>query len=190
MLCSVDVLEEGGRVSVGESSWSVLHTPGHARGALCLWEPRRRELVSGDTLLGHISSTALLEPDPGGFRRRTHLQYRASLERIRGLSPLVVSPGHGVPIDGDLAPLLDQRFAFFERRAQVVRKLVDEGHRTPWEIAGRLFPTLPPSATFLAVSEVVGFLDLLAQRGAVLFEGQEAGRGWEARRQTPGRRET
>jgi glyoxylase-like metal-dependent hydrolase (beta-lactamase superfamily II) len=180
-LSGVEGLGQGDRVTFREGSWEVLHTPGHARGALCLWEPGHRQLLSGDTLIGHISSNALLEPDPTCFRKRTLLEYRASLERIRGLAPLWVGPGHGAPVEeGGVEPLLAGRFSFYERRARAILTLVGEGLRRPWQVAARLFPDLPPEAAFLAVSEVVGFLDLLAERGEVAFEGQEEGEGWVA----------
>lgn len=179
-LSSLETLDEGDLLAAGGTDWQVLHTRGHARGALCLWDRREGVLVSGDTLLAHISSNALLEPEPGGFRQRTLLLYRESLERLRALSPRRVAPGHGDPFEDDVEGLIEGRLAFYERRAQRILGLLNEGVRTPWGLAARLFPGLPADLTFLAVSEVVGHLDLLAERGAISFEGQEAGPGWEA----------
>jgi glyoxylase-like metal-dependent hydrolase (beta-lactamase superfamily II) len=180
-LSAVEALGDGEVLPAGGAAWLVLHTPGHARGALCLWEGRERVLASGDTLLAHISSNALLEPDPLGFRQRTLLLYRESLQRLAALRPRRVAPGHGDPVEEEVEGLIEGRLAFYERRAQRIKGLLAEGLRTPWDVAARLFPGVSPDSAFLAVSEVVGHLDLLAERGEIAFEGQEEGRGWEAR---------
>lgn len=171
-LDAVRALGEGGTLEVGSRTLRVLHTPGHARGALCLWEPSERLLLSGDTLLPHISSNAILEPGVGAFRDRTLLRYREVLARLAGLGAAAVLPGHGEPL-GDPRELIRRRFALHEARAARIRKLVGEGLERPWQIAERLFSGLQAPQAFLAVSEVVGHLDLLAQRGEVRFEGQE-----------------
>ncbi|MEW6486335.1 MAG: MBL fold metallo-hydrolase [Thermodesulfobacteriota bacterium] len=170
-LDAVEPLDEGDALEVGGLRLLVLHTPGHARGALCLWEAKDRILFSGDTLLPRISSNAILEPAAGAFRERTFLRYRETLARVAGLAPAAVFPGHGEPL-GDPRDLVGRRLALHDVRAAQIRRLVAEGHTRPWQIAGRLFPGLEPAQASLAVSEVVGHLDLLAQRGEVVFEGQ------------------
>lgn len=179
-LSAVESLEEGDEIELGGRSWRALHTPGHARGAVCLWDEATRTLASGDTLLPQISSNALPEPDPARFRRRTLPEYRRTLVRLGALAPRRVAPGHGTPLEGGVGELVEGRLAFQDRRARQIARYVGEGLRTPWQIAQRLFPEAPPAAAFLAVSEVVGHLDLLADRGALSFEGQEEGSGWEA----------
>ncbi len=176
-LDAVAPLGEGDALGGGGQTLAVLHTPGHARGALCLWEPAEGVLVAGDTLIPHISSNAILEPGTGAFRQKTLLQYRETLTRLSALGPRSVLPGHGEPL-GDPRELVRRRLALQEARAEKLRRWVAAGPARPWRLAQRLFPDLGPSQAFLAVSEVVGHLDLLAERGQVAFEGQE-GR-WEA----------
>lgn len=171
-LDAVMPLEDGDQLSVDGGALAVLHTPGHARGSLCLWDPTGRRLFSGDTLLPRISSNAILEPGAVAFRTQTLLQYRAQLRRLAALTPRAVWPGHGDPL-GDPGPLIARRLALHEVRAERVLALVREGFERPWALVERLFPAVPVGASFLAVSEVVGHLDLLAARGAVCFEGQE-----------------
>lgn len=171
-LDEVSALGEGDTLRVGDRTLAVLHTPGHARGALCLWEPSERVLLSGDTLLRHISSNAILEPGHGAFREETLLRYRETLGRLSSLRPAAVLPGHGDPM-GEVGDLIRRRLALHEHRAARIRTLVEEGLSRPWQVAERLFPGFPSSQAFLVVSEVVGHLDLLAERGRVCFEGQE-----------------
>ncbi len=175
-LDAVHPLDEGAVVTVGGTRLRVLHTPGHARGALCLWDGGTGSLVAGDTLLPTISSNAILEPGRDGrFRERTLVSYLATLERLRALAPRRLLPGHGEVLGGaeTLDRLVAGRLSFHAARADEILGLVRSGARTPWEISEHLFPDPDPAFLFLVVSEVVGHLDLLADRGAVTFGGQD-----------------
>jgi glyoxylase-like metal-dependent hydrolase (beta-lactamase superfamily II) len=56
-------LEEGDAVGVSGISATVIHTPGHTEGSLCLYLPEHSLLLAGDTLFaGSIGRTDL----PGG----------------------------------------------------------------------------------------------------------------------------
>lgn len=82
-----DSYDDGDTVQVGKLTFSVLHTPGHTPGSVCL----RCEdvLFSGDTLFaGSCGRTDL----PGG----SMAQMRESLARLRKIPEnLTVYPGHG-----------------------------------------------------------------------------------------------
>jgi glyoxylase-like metal-dependent hydrolase (beta-lactamase superfamily II) len=82
-------LAEGSRIRFGEISMSVLHTPGHTEGSVCLLSEDDRVLVSGDTLFaGGWGRTDL----PGGDATRMI----ESLARLSTLDDgLTVLPGHG-----------------------------------------------------------------------------------------------
>ncbi|GAB4250550.1 MULTISPECIES: MBL fold metallo-hydrolase [Deferrisoma] len=177
-LDAVDPLDEGMVLETTAGRWEVLHTPGHARGALCLWDPETRTLVSGDTLIPHISSNAVAEPGRGVFRDRTLIRYIATLKRIRELGCERVLPGHGAPM-GNPDDLIETRLAFYDRRAASIREATPPEGARPWELVRRLFPDVEPGWVFLAVSEVIGHLDLLADRGEVDWEGQDG--EWVAR---------
>jgi glyoxylase-like metal-dependent hydrolase (beta-lactamase superfamily II) len=58
-----DSLEDGDPVGVSGLSGTVIHTPGHTEGSLCLYLPEQGVLLAGDTLFaGSIGRTDL----PGG----------------------------------------------------------------------------------------------------------------------------
>ena len=58
-----DALNEGRILKIGEIQTSVLHTPGHTEGSICLYFPQQERLIAGDTLFaGSIGRTDL----PGG----------------------------------------------------------------------------------------------------------------------------
>ena len=82
-------LAEGSLIRFGEISLSVLHTPGHTEGSVCLMADAERLLFTGDTLFaGSWGRTDL----PGGSEE----EMVDSLGRLAGLSgDLKVLPGHG-----------------------------------------------------------------------------------------------
>ena len=81
------VLHASDQIRLGEESLTVLHTPGHTPGCICLYAPGI--LLSGDTLFaGDIGRSDL----PGG---RTD-ELMASLRELGKLpNATVVYPGHG-----------------------------------------------------------------------------------------------
>jgi glyoxylase-like metal-dependent hydrolase (beta-lactamase superfamily II) len=82
-------LAEGGVIRFGELRLTVLHTPGHTEGSVCLLAGDEGLLFSGDTLFaGAWGRTDL----PGGDDRAM----AESLARLSGLEDQVrVFPGHG-----------------------------------------------------------------------------------------------
>ncbi len=85
-----DTLDDGKIISVAGLSGSILHTPGHTEGSVCLYLPKESLLIAGDTLFaGSIGRTDL----PGGD---FHKIMRSIRERILGLpDEVTVLPGHG-----------------------------------------------------------------------------------------------
>jgi hydroxyacylglutathione hydrolase len=83
------LLEEGDNVTVGAYVFTVLHTPGHTPGGICLYNAEEHLLFSGDVL---FAGTYGRTDFPGGdMAQMVH-----SLLRLRGL-PIEtrVFPGHG-----------------------------------------------------------------------------------------------
>ena len=75
-------------------AWGVIETPGHAPSHVCLYQPERRILISGDHLLGRISLYYDYgwTPDPSGSSCARSTRSRRS-DRRRGCA----SPGHARP---------------------------------------------------------------------------------------------
>jgi glyoxylase-like metal-dependent hydrolase (beta-lactamase superfamily II) len=85
-----DTLDDGKLIAITNLSGSILHTPGHTQGSVCLYLPAQNLLLAGDTLFaGSVGRTDL----PGG-------DGTLLLRSIHGkLLPLpdetLVVPGHG-----------------------------------------------------------------------------------------------
>ncbi|MEM2904225.1 MAG: MBL fold metallo-hydrolase [Candidatus Bathyarchaeia archaeon] len=85
----VDVpLREGDTVQLGDRILSILYTPGHVRGSICLYDEENRLLFTGD-------SVQSWGPNPDGGPFYSDLDaYRASIKRLIGLNPKIVLPAH------------------------------------------------------------------------------------------------
>jgi hydroxyacylglutathione hydrolase len=93
-----DTLDDGKLIAIGVSpetgqpglSGSILHTPGHTEGSVCLYLPDQSLLIAGDTLFqGSVGRTDL----PGGNTRKLIASIH---ERLLTLpDEVTVIPGHG-----------------------------------------------------------------------------------------------
>jgi glyoxylase-like metal-dependent hydrolase (beta-lactamase superfamily II) len=172
-------LNEGDRLRLAGREWQVLHTPGHAAGLLCLYEPSSRTLLSSDHLLADISSNPVVEPPPPGQteRLRSLVLYRASLQRVAEMDIARALPSHG-PVIHDVAALVARRLAFHDQRLARVLEALRNGARTTWDVTRVLFPNTSPLDTFLAVSEVIGHLDLLEMEGRIVGQNVDGVLVW------------
>ena len=82
-------LAEGGHVRFGEIDLTVLHTPGHTEGSVCLWSAEAGLLFSGDTLF----ASGWGRVDLPGASPEAMIESLARLATFD--DPLVVHPGHG-----------------------------------------------------------------------------------------------
>jgi glyoxylase-like metal-dependent hydrolase (beta-lactamase superfamily II) len=92
------------------------------------------------------------------------MMYMDSLRQTRELPAEVVLAGHGEPVT-EHAALIDERFRQHERRAAKIAGLIAERPRTAYEIAQELWGNVAVTQAFLTLSEVLGHVDLLIDRG-------------------------
>ena len=174
-----ECLEEAHILRLAGHDWQILHTPGHAAGLICLYEPHSRTLLSSDHLLADISSNPVVEPPrPGQTERpKSLVLYVASLQRVAALEVNLAMPSHGPAIQ-DVSGLVTKRLAFHQRRKQQVLVALRNGALTTWAITQALFPNLSPLDTFLAVSEAIGHLDLLEMEERIVGEQADGVISW------------
>ncbi len=158
-----DVLSAGGR------QLRCVVTPGHAEGHLSLWDPAARVLFSGDHLLARIIPVPSLEAGDGLRRRRSLVEYLASLSRFVALDPKVVLPGHGRAFTA--VDVLAARLRSHSRqRADEIETILGAGPATPFEVARRLQWQPDGARLVLGLAHAQGHLDLLEDAGRVIPE--------------------
>jgi glyoxylase-like metal-dependent hydrolase (beta-lactamase superfamily II) len=170
-------VREGDVLEFASRTWRVHRRPGHSPSDTVFHDEDSRELIGGDHLIKHISSNPLMSrPLPGEAvegQERPHalITYLASLRATRDMDISVVHPGHGEPID-DHRTLIDERIAGHERRLRKIAGIIGEGPKTAFEIAQSMWGNVAVTQAYLTLSEVLGHVDLLLERGEV--EAHEA----------------
>lgn len=159
-------LHEGDIVRAGDVDWTVYYTPGHAGDLICLFDPQSATLLASDHLILKISSNPLVEPPPikGNPRPRRLVEYIEHMQRMRALNPRIAYSGHGEPID-DVTGLVDQRVAFHHQRADKILGYFNGRPANLWDMTEKMFSHIQDTEKFLAISEVLGHVDLLEDAG-------------------------
>jgi glyoxylase-like metal-dependent hydrolase (beta-lactamase superfamily II) len=150
-------------LAVGGRNWELVHTPGHARSHICLFDKEASLLISGDHLLGSITPHIDFHRglgDPLG-------DFLESLDKVERLAPEMVLPGHGRPFfDG--AERARATLRHHERRLgaiiQVVRRQACSADRITKEIFGR---TLLHFEKRLGLGEALAHIHYLRVRGEI-----------------------
>lgn len=138
----------------------VMHTPGHARGHLCLYESATGTLISGDNIVG--LGSVLIDPPEGNM-----LDYLRSLERMRALPNLsVIFGGHGPAIANPYAKI-DEYISHRLDREQKILQAIRNGASTPREVVARVYVDVHPKAHAMAERAVLAHLEKLETDGSV-----------------------
>jgi len=163
-------VDENSTLSTGSKSFNVKHVPGHAPGHVAYFN--NEVIFGGDVLISHISTNAVINFDPS-TRQRNHslLQQRASLEWMAKQTTHVL-PGHGKIITNPevLAAkhLYEQKLRY--RKLMAVMQQSKEP-MSLYKITKAVMPQVnQPEQTFLALSEVVGYLDWAIENNDIKHE--------------------
>jgi glyoxylase-like metal-dependent hydrolase (beta-lactamase superfamily II) len=123
-------LVPGVTIETDAGTWQVVETPGHAPSHVCLHQPERRLLISGDHLLGRVSLyfDVGYTPDPVG-------EFLRSLEVVEGLDARLALAGHARPFT-DVQGHIQANRDLVARRLDAVRAaLAGGGAQTAYELA-------------------------------------------------------
>jgi glyoxylase-like metal-dependent hydrolase (beta-lactamase superfamily II) len=142
--------------------WTVHETPGHAPSHVCLFQPERRLLISGDHLLGRISLFFDYgsSPDPVG-------EFLRSLDVVEQLDARLCLPGHGRTFTDVLGHIEGNRQLVGERLAAVL-DVVGERPLTAFEAVPLVYgDALSPQNAHWLLSKVLAYLTHLRVEGQV-----------------------
>jgi glyoxylase-like metal-dependent hydrolase (beta-lactamase superfamily II) len=152
-------LADGAVVRAGGVRLRAVAAPGHTPDHVVFFEEDRRWLFTGDAVLGR--GTSVIDPPEGDLT-----DYLRSLERMIGLDPEVIYPGHGPtvrPAMPKLRQYLDHRL---HRERQVVEALRD-GPRTPADLVPGIYADYPVDLHPAATRSVLAHLLKLEREGRV-----------------------
>jgi len=176
----VEVLRDEDEILFDHESLTVVHTPGHTPGSICLVRTANRLVFASDTVLKTITPNPVLSPDPIDSTRRFQSlgEYLVSLARIRGLSPTVLKGGHGDDVT-DYDEHFHRLYRFTKSRQSKLLSLLPRNGATAWKASILLFPDAHGYHRFLALSETVAHLDFAVSESKLVVERNGE---WEAYR--------
>jgi glyoxylase-like metal-dependent hydrolase (beta-lactamase superfamily II) len=170
-------LDDGDEIQAGEVTLRAFHRPGHSPSDTILVDESTREAVVGDHLLARISSNPIVHrplEGPVDIRNRTPVlpTYLDSMRQTAALELRALLPGHG-PVVTDHRALVERRIAEHEERKARIYEALDRPSSAR-QLTFELWRELGRDQVYLAVSEVLGHLDLLTEEGRVTAE-EDAG---------------
>ena len=157
-------LADGDPLEIGDTSATVVCTPGHAPDHACLWHAATRSIFGGDLAID--GTTVWIPATLGGDLTA----YLASLERVIALGPARIFPGHG-PVITDPDGLLR---GYVEHRRNRERQVIDALHNgviDPRAIVARIYPELNEALVSRAEETVTAHLVKLERDGVARRRG-------------------
>ena len=127
------ILDDEDVVSFGPYNFRCIETPGHTEGHICLYEPERKVLISGDHILGDITPNIQCwrdDMDPLG-------DYLQSLDKVGRLDVDLTLPGHRTLIR-DLPARIEELKAHHRRRLDEAENILQGGPRHAFAAAAAM----------------------------------------------------
>ncbi len=167
----------GERLEVGDYTFEVIWTPGHAPGHICLYELNRRLLLTGDHVLPSITPNVSLHPQQS---ENPLADFLASLERVAALDVERMLPAHEWDIDWFKRRVEELRAHHGARLEDMLAAVGKEGAVTATEVARRVtwttgsYESFPPWMKRAAIGEALSHLVYLVSQ-AQLVRREEGG---------------
>jgi glyoxylase-like metal-dependent hydrolase (beta-lactamase superfamily II) len=163
-------LHDGEIIKNGAFTFQAIWSPGHSSGHICLYEPKKKLLFSGDHILPNITPNVSLNPqsidNPLG-------RYIESLQQIKKLDIELVLPGHDEPFN-NLKERIDEIIRHHNQRNLEILRTLAPGEKTAHKIAQAIswgnnsgWKNLPPFHQRMALFETLAHLEMMAGEGRV-----------------------
>jgi glyoxylase-like metal-dependent hydrolase (beta-lactamase superfamily II) len=155
-------LVDGVRIGSDLGDWVTYETPGHAPSHVCLFQPERRLLISGDHLLGRISLyfDYGYTPDPVG-------EFLSSLDVVQRLGARLCLAGHGRTFADVHAHIEGNRKLVGERLASVLAAVSREA-LTAFDVVPHVYgDSLSQQNAHWLLSKILAYLTHLQVSGQV-----------------------
>ncbi len=155
-------LRDGVRVATSLGEWVAYETPGHSPSHVCLFQPERRLMISGDHLLGRISLYFEFgnSPDPTG-------EFLHSLDKVERLGARLCLSGHGRTF-ADVHAHIQGNRVLVEEHLEQVRGGLGEEPLSAFDVVRAVYgDSLSPQNGQWLLSQVLAYLTHLEVIGEV-----------------------
>lgn len=165
------IVKENDTISVGNYHFTCIETPGHTPGHMCLYEPHKKILVSGDHILADITPNINIEKglvDPLGH-------YLKNLDRINQLEINLVLPGHRHIIDNIHSRIAELKQHHAERLGEVLSILntgcqmnaYQVAKEMSWNLTCTSWEQFPVAQKWFATGEAISHLLYLSNENKI-----------------------
>ena len=165
-------LKDKSKISVDSFQFKAILTPGHSPGHICLYEPKRKLLFSGDHVLPQITPNVGLHPQSG---ENPLGDFISSLKSLMNLDVSFVFPGHG-PVFNGLKQRIEDLLYHHEQRKTNIADILRGEMKTGYAVAEKIpwmtdygdacnFQDMNFMDKRLAVMETLSHLQLLVVEG-------------------------
>jgi glyoxylase-like metal-dependent hydrolase (beta-lactamase superfamily II) len=155
-------------------TWNVIETPGHAPSHVCLHQPEKRVLLTGDHLMGRVSQyfDVGYTPDPVG-------EFLNSLSVVERLDARLALAGHARPFT-DIQAHIDANRREVETRVSATRAALADGPKSAYEAARAVYgDAFNAAMASWLITLTRAWLVHLQQLGEVLNDGGDPVEHWE-----------
>jgi glyoxylase-like metal-dependent hydrolase (beta-lactamase superfamily II) len=163
-------IHDGEIINTGFFNLKVFWTPGHSSGHICLYEPEKKVMISGDHILPTITPNVSVHPqsieNPLG-------RYFDSLNEMKRLEVDITLPGHEKPFD-DYKKRINIILKHHEKRNAEILAALGNKPSTSFQIAQQIrwglkgtWESLPDFHKRMAVLETLAHLEMMAVNGRV-----------------------
>lgn len=167
-------LRDGDMIPFPPFEFVAMQTPGHSAGHICLYDPHKKFLFTGDTVLPQTTPNIGYYPGQGANPLGDYL---ASLEKIYGLEVNLAFPGHGPAFSG-VRQIIESLVRHHEQRNKDAARALAGRTLTALQVAQEIPWMLDSgaSASFdkmnlfdrrLAISEAMSHLEYLVQENEI-----------------------
>ncbi len=178
-----DIVVQGGEhLQLADFNFEIIWTPGHSQGHICLYEPKRRILFSGDHVLAKITPNVSMHVQS---MSNPLADYLNTLNSISKLPVEITLPAHENVISNLCERVAEIKQHHKNRNQEIIQVLMHGAKNAyqvssmlSWSTGGNGWSELPDHSKRMAVTETISHLELLFakeiiektnQKGVVIY---------------------
>ncbi|WP_445900309.1 MBL fold metallo-hydrolase [Desulfitobacterium sp. THU1] len=165
------LLVEGDEIVIGDYALTVVDTPGHSPGHICLYDKEKKLFISGDHILGDITPNISF----WGYEIDSLGAYLDSLKKVHELDIELVLPAHRNLIH-DCRQRIEELIAHHQERTEEILVIVGDGRKTASQAAAEMhwdnkfgpWDELPGVQKWFSAGEALSHLEHLVWEGKLI----------------------
>lgn len=160
-------------IQVGDYQLTCIHTPGHTKGHMCLYDADKKILISGDHILYKITPNISIWTDEYDALK----DYLYNLNKVGELEVDLVLPAHRITFT-DLKGRIEELIKHHDKRLNEILVILKNGPLNAYEVASKMkwdltyenFEDFPTPQKWFATGEALAHLKYLEGKKQVKKE--------------------